>query len=200
MAETSLSGVRLLTAPGQVMTPRPASEALVAAAVARIAGRPLRVVDVGTGSGAIAIAIASAVPAAEVRATDTSRAAVELARANVRRSGLEGRIRVHQADLLDGVPGPLDLVVANLPYLPVSAAAASADLAAEPSDAVFAPGDGLDPYRRLLSASAERLAHDGAVILQFHRRVLQAARAELWSLRAELERHARTAVPLAAAA
>jgi release factor glutamine methyltransferase len=169
------------------MIPRPASERLVVAAVARIAERPARVVDVGTGSGALALAIASAAPAAEVWATDTSPAAVALARANVRFHGLVDRVTVRHGDLLDPVPGAIDLVVANLPYLPAAAAAAYPDLDAEPPEAVFAAGDGLDPYRRLLEASAERLGSSGAVIIQLHRRVLEASRDDLSRLRAEIE-------------
>jgi release factor glutamine methyltransferase len=124
------------------MTPRAATQGLVAAALERIGERPARVVDVGTGSGAIAIAIASASPAAHVWATDTSRCAVALARANVRRHGLHRRVTVRHGDLIEPVPDPIDLVVANLPYLPVDDAACYPDLADEPRDAVFAPADG----------------------------------------------------------
>lgn len=91
MGRVSFNGLSLRTAPGRVMTPRPATEQLVAAALERLGERPARVVDVGTGSGALAIAIAAAAPRAEVWATDTSRCAVALARANVRRHGLQDR-------------------------------------------------------------------------------------------------------------
>ena len=57
------------------------------------------------------------------------------------------------------------------------------------SSAVFAPGDGLDPYRRLLSACARRLDDDGAVIIQLHRRVLEATLADLPALQASLDTH-----------
>jgi release factor glutamine methyltransferase len=172
------------------MTPRVASEQLVASVVARLGGtdRRARVADVGTGSGAIAIAIASAVPSSEVWATDTSEAAVELARANVRGHGLGDRVFVRRGNLLEGVPGPIDVVVANLPYLPY--ATSSAGVEGEPAEAVFAAGDGLDPYRQLLKLSEERLGRDGAVVIQLHRRVLQASRDDLWNLRAEIERRA----------
>src|SRR3712207_5266611 len=102
------------------MIPRRAGEQLVLAAVARIGDLRARAADVGTGSGAIALAIASACPRAEVWATDTSFPALALARANVRRHGLESRVFVRHGDLLDPVPGYLDLVVANLPYIPAS--------------------------------------------------------------------------------
>ena len=168
------------------MIPRPASEQLVAAAVARVGRLRARVADVGTGSGAIAVAIASACPRAEVWATDTSLPAVALARANVRRHGLEERVFVRHGDLLDPAPRLLDLVVANLPYIPASTAAQHPDLRAEPFAAVFAPGDGLDPYRRLIEAAVRRLRANGVVLLQLYGRVVAATRAELPALRASL--------------
>ena len=182
----TFDGLRLLGAPGRVMTPRPASERLVAAARVRLARGGGRVADVGTGSGAIAVAIASACPDAEVWATDTSRCAVLLARANVRLHGLDGRVSVRHGDLLENVPAPVDLIVANLPYLPGSAAAEHPDLFAEPFDAVFAPGDGLGPYRRLVAAARTWLAEDGELLLQLHRRVIAVTRAELPDLGATL--------------
>src|SRR5215218_8942470 len=91
MGTVMFNGLSLGTAPGWVMTPRAPSEQLVATACARLAERPARVADIGTGSGAIAIAIAIACSNAEVWATDTSRSAVALARDNVRRHRLEDR-------------------------------------------------------------------------------------------------------------
>jgi release factor glutamine methyltransferase len=199
VAETTFFGLPLLTARGTVMTPRAATEQLVAAAVQRIGDRPARVVDVGTGSGAIAVAIASAAPASHVWATDTSRYAVALARANVRRHGLRNRVTVRRGDLIEPVPDPIDLVVANLPYLPIEDAVRYPDLADEPEDAVFAAGDGLEPYRRLLSACGDRLADDAAILIQLHRSALGATAAELPALRVRLEAYAPSTVALAAA-
>src|SRR5688572_19896754 len=118
MGVVTFHGLDLIAAAGQVMTPRPASERLVDTAVAIVRDRPARIADVGTGSGAIAIALAAALPRAELFATDNSAAAVLLARANAARLGLAERVTVLHGNLLDPVAGPLDLVVANLPYLP----------------------------------------------------------------------------------
>lgn len=181
------NGLSLGTRPGRVMTPRPTSERLVAEALDRLGTAPARVVDVGTGSGAIAVAIATAAPDAHVFATDTSRCAVALARANVRLHGLSDRVTVCHGDLLEPVPGPIDLVVANLPYLPIGDAARYPDLAGEPEAAVFAPGDGLGPYRRLLATCRERLRDDDVVAIQLHRRVLVATGGELPDLHERLE-------------
>jgi ribosomal protein L3 glutamine methyltransferase len=181
--QVHFNGLSFATRPGRVMTPRRASEQLVAAAVERVGSSSARVVDVGTGSGAIAVATAMAAPHVQVFATDTSRCAVALARANVRRHGLGDRVSIYHGDLLGPVPGPIDLVVANLPYLPSADAGGYPDLSDEPAGAVFASGDGLEPYRRLLSECAERLDDDAAVIIQLHRRVLAATGAELPALR-----------------
>ncbi len=167
------------------MAPRPASEQLVAAASAFLGGRRARVADVGTRSGALAIAIAGRCRDAEVWATDTNPAACRLAEANVRRQGLGDRVFVRHGDLLTPLAGRIDLIVANLPYLS-AAGAAHPELAAEPCHAVFAPGDGLEPYRRLLAAASARLADDGLLLFQLHRRVVAARRAELPRLAAVL--------------
>ena len=115
MEETTFFGLPFATAPGRVMTPRAASEQLVALAAERIGRRPARIADVGTGSGAIAVALALAAPRAEVWATDISAASVLLARANAHRLGVGDRVRVMRGDLLRPVPAGLDVIVANLP-------------------------------------------------------------------------------------
>jgi release factor glutamine methyltransferase len=179
VSSTLFGRIHLLTAPGEVMTPRPATAALVDAAVARLGVRPARVADVGTGSGAVAIALALRAPAVHVWATDVSPAAVSLARANVCRHGLGERVSIHRADLLDGVPTELDLVVANLPYLPERLRPARPELAGEPPEAVFAAGDGLGHYRRLAAVCSRVLRPGGALAIQFHRRVLVTEAADL---------------------
>jgi release factor glutamine methyltransferase len=162
-------GLSLATAPGRVMTPRPASEKLVSVAIALIGSRPARVVVVGTGSGAIAIWI-------------TSPDAVALARVNVVRLGLTRRVSVRRGDLLEPVSGSVDLIVSNLPYLPITDAAHHEELANDPADAVFAPGDGLHVYRRLIAASRQQLSSEGTLAIQLHRNVLTARRDELQTL------------------
>jgi release factor glutamine methyltransferase len=184
--ETTFFGLPFATAPGRVMTPRAASEQLVALAAERIGRRPARIADVGTGSGAIAVALALAAPRAEVWATDLSAASVLLARANAHRLGVGDRVRVVHGDLLTPVPGELDLIVANLPYLPHDERDRHPDLVGEPEAAVFAAGDGLDPYRRLLAAAEEQLRPGGLVAIQLHRRVFTAEFDALRSLRATL--------------
>jgi release factor glutamine methyltransferase len=185
MDRVGFGGLTLTAAPGRVMTPRPATEALVERAVELVGDAPVRVADVGTGSGAIAVALAIRARRAEIWATDTSSAAVWLARLNAARLGVADRVRIVLGDLLAPVPGELDLVLANLPYLP-EADPLDPDIAGEPRHAVLAPGDGLGPYRRLLAQCETRLAPGGIVVIQFRRRVLEAHRNGLDLLRERL--------------
>ena len=189
---TTFYGLDLLTARGRVFTPRPTTEELVDAALARVGTARTRVADVGTGTGAIAVAIATNAPAAEVWATDTSEAAVALARANAERHGVADRVHVLRGDLLEPVPVPVDVVVANLPYLPASEP--RREYADEPSDAVYADGDGLGPLRHLLHlCGLGKLRMPGYVLVQFHRQVLEADCQHLYHLRRRLDRDARVA-------
>jgi release factor glutamine methyltransferase len=169
------------------MTPRSTTELLVTAACERIDGAA-RIADVGTGSGAVAIALAVARPEAHVWATDVDARAVALARANVARFGLGDRVFVRRGDLLAPVPAPVDLIVANLPYLPATAAGRYPDLRDEPFRAVFDAGDGLVAYRRLLAAAPSKLTPTGTLLLQLHGHVIVAKRQELMALREALRR------------
>ena len=76
-----------------------------------------RIVDVGTGSGCVALALASELPHAEIHATEISADALEIARANAARLGLDDRVEFHCTDLLHGVEGEFDIVASNPPYV-----------------------------------------------------------------------------------
>jgi release factor glutamine methyltransferase len=102
----------------RVLIPRPETEVLVERCLAHLA--PLaepRVLDVGVGSGAIALAIAAEHPGASVLAVDRSPDALAAAAENLAQSSLGGRVALKQSDLLAGLSGPFDLVVANPPYV-----------------------------------------------------------------------------------
>jgi release factor glutamine methyltransferase len=131
----------------RVLIPRPETELLVEAALGLSAGA--RVLDVGTGSGAVALALADERPDLSVVGCDVSVDALEVARANARRLGLA--VTFVEADLLDGVPGPWDAVVANLPYVERSASLPADVADFEPAVALFAGSDGLSEIRRLVA-------------------------------------------------
>lgn len=116
-------GFRRLTlaVDGRALVPRPETEVVVERCLAHLAGlEGPRVLDVGVGSGAIALAVADEHPGSVVVAVDGSESALALARENVARTGLEGRVALRRGHLLDGVAGPFDLVVSNPPYVPES--------------------------------------------------------------------------------
>jgi len=178
--QTTFHGLTFVTDPGRVFTPRATTEQLVDAALDRLGGKPARVADVGTGSGAVAITLALRAPQIEVWASDMCANALALARLNADRLGAQ--VHCVKGDLLEGLPRDLDLIVANLPYLPEGPGYED-----EPAKAVFSSGDGLDHYRRLIAGAADHLADDGAMLIQFHGDVLEAERSELPWLQARLE-------------
>jgi release factor glutamine methyltransferase len=192
METAPFHGLEFLTAPGHVFTPRATTEALVDAALAHIDQRPLRIADVGTGSGAIGVSIAVAEPQVEIYATDVNPEAVSLARANAERHGVADRVHVFEGDLLKPVPGQVDLVVANLPYLPEGEPRPEYDN--EPPEAVYAPGDGLGPLRQLLQiCEAGKLAMPGFAVVQYDGDVLEADCQHLPQLRDRLASRATAA-------
>jgi release factor glutamine methyltransferase len=178
---TRFHGYTFLTDPGRVFTPRATSEHLVDAALERIGEEPARVADVGTGAGVVAITLALRAPAIEVWASDTCGRALDVAAQNADRLG--ARVHLVRGDLLDGLPRDLDLIVANLPYLPPG----TPGYEAEPPAAVYSTGDGLDHYRRLIAGAGDHLSPDGAMLIQFHGDVLEAERSELPWLLGRLE-------------
>jgi release factor glutamine methyltransferase len=102
--------------------PRPETELLVEKAVElahRISrqGRRITMDDVGTGCGAIAISLALALPQSKIYATDISASALRVAEINCRRHGVDSQVELLQGNLLEPLPQPVDMIVANLPYI-----------------------------------------------------------------------------------
>ena len=152
----------------RVLVPRPETEVAVERCLALLAGaeRP-RLLDVGTGSGAIALALKDELPGAEVHACDISADALDVARANADRLGLE--VVFTRSDLLADVgERRFDLIVSNPPYVSeAELAGLEPEVAAyEPRLATVAGPSGLEVYRRLLPQAAERLREGGHLVLE----------------------------------
>lgn len=153
----------------RALIPRPETELLVdlgRVAVARWRSARIEptVIDVGTGCGAVAVSLAAEAKVS-VLATDVSFEALSLARENATQLA-PGRVRFAQASLLDGVRGPLHVVLANLPYVP-SERRLPADVADyEPSIAIFGGKRGTELIERFLPAARELLAPGGEVAVE----------------------------------
>jgi release factor glutamine methyltransferase len=142
----------------------------------------LRIVDVGTGSGCITLALAKELPLAEIYATDTSAAALEVARANAARHQIPARIQFQQADLLQGLDSAtFDFVVSNPPYVGESEED-QVQLEVrkfEPRKAVFAGPTGFEVIARLIPQAYAVLKPGGWLVMEISGAVAEKVRAAL---------------------
>ena len=154
-----------------VLIPRPETEQLVEAALARLPkDRPAKILDLGTGSGCIAITLALARPDCAVTAVDRSPAAVVVARDNGRQlcRGLDATVRFLVSDWFDALAGErFDLIVSNPPYIAnADPHLAHGDLRFEPASALASGVQGLDDIRHLVARAAEFLAPGGCFLFE----------------------------------
>ena len=114
-------GINVVVTP-DVLIPRPETEGMVEhtlfMALMGMETRELSIADVGTGSGAIAVNLAIHLPAARIYAMDISEPALDVAAWNIRAHSVADRVRLGHGDLLEPLPEPVDVIVANLPYIP----------------------------------------------------------------------------------
>lgn len=164
-------GLTFEVGPG-VLIPRPETETLVEAALAAVRAHPaarrlVRVADVGTGCGAVAVAVARRAPSARVYATDVSTEALAWAGRNRARLGPADRVVLLAGDLLEPIAEPLDVVAANLPYVPTEEYERLPPeiRAGEPRVAVDGGEDGMEPVRRLAEQLPAHVADGPAAVL-----------------------------------
>lgn len=129
---------------------------------------PTRVLDMCTGSGCIGIATALVMPTAEVDLVDISSEALEVARRNIERHDVAGRVIAVQSDLFAGVAGKrYDLIVSNPPYVDsFDLSHMPQEFGHEPALALGAGDDGLDIVRRILREARDYLTDDGVLIVE----------------------------------
>jgi release factor glutamine methyltransferase len=142
-----------------VLVPRPDTEILVDCVVSYLNGQcPMAngqlLLDIGTGSACIPISILKNVPDIQAVATEISGSAMGVAKRNIKKHGLSGRIKLFSSDLLKSVPRELFedrevIVTANLPYIPKQFAV-HPSTKFEPGIALYGGDDGLDIYKRLV--------------------------------------------------
>jgi release factor glutamine methyltransferase len=164
----SFCGLRIALEPG-VFVPRRRTEFLAREAIARTRSGAV-VLDLCCGSGALAASIAAAVPEIELHAADVEPAAVRCARGNLPGAS------VHEGDLFAALPpglrGRIDVLVANVPYVPAGEVALMPPEARdhEPRRALDGGADGLDVLRRVAAAAPEWLAPGGWLLSEVSER------------------------------
>jgi release factor glutamine methyltransferase len=168
IGEREFMGLPFAVGPG-VLVPRPETEWLVEWATARLRGTPdATMVDVGTGSGAIALAVARLLGpdwSGSIIGIDRSSQAITYAVANRFRLDLP-RVTLVRGNLVSAIDGPVELIVANLPYLRPEQVVDNPNLAAEPTLALVGGQDGLDLVRGLLLDAPRILSEHGAMALE----------------------------------
>jgi release factor glutamine methyltransferase len=150
-----------------VLIPRPETELLVERAIALAKERSVSTMaDIGTGCGAIAISLAVNLPGVKIYATDTSAAALEVARLNCQKYGVADRVRRLAGNLLDPLSEPVDLILANLPYVRERELSRVNTRGFEPSVALDGGPDGLEKIRRLCHQAEAKLNPGGSLLLE----------------------------------
>jgi len=150
-----------------VLIPRPETELLVEKALELARNRPLSAIaEIGTGCGAIAISLALNLPRIKIYATDISASALRVASSNCQKYGVMNRICLLEGGMLDPLPEPVDLIVANLPYVRESELNQINTLGFEPSLALNGGSDGLEKIRQLCTQLSGKLRPGGSLLLE----------------------------------
>jgi release factor glutamine methyltransferase len=200
-------GLKLEVSPA-VLIPRPETELIVEAVLALVpSSRLFTMIDVCTGCGNVAVAVAKERRNARIVATDISAAAIEVARRNAARHGVEARVMCVRADLFGDIAGPVDLITANPPYVAERNAPGLQPEVGdhEPHVALFGGGDdGLRMFERVVREAPSLLRTGGHLICEFGfgqeievEEILEASNElTLVELKRDLQGLARTAVAI----
>jgi release factor glutamine methyltransferase len=152
------------------LDPRPDSETLVAAVLARLPDRnaAISLIDLGTGTGCLLLALLSELPQAKGIGIDISPAARDIAAANAAALGLDARAEFRIGDWLRGISAQFDVILSNPPYIESTAIGALAPEVAQydPRAALDGGDDGLSAYRSLIPQAAARLKPGGLLALE----------------------------------
>jgi release factor glutamine methyltransferase len=153
----------------RALVPRPETEHLVCILTEKLFrdSAPGKVLDMGAGSGCIGLSLAKAWPRSEVTLADLSEDALELARLNAGRLGLQPKFV--RSDLFEKTGSGFDLIVANLPYIPLSERCAlGREVLRDPPAALFGGDSGLEVVERFIADCPTHLAEQGTIALELH--------------------------------
>ena len=152
-----------LAVDARALIPRPETELLVEIALEL---QPRTALDVGTGSGAVALAVADELPGCEVTGTDTSTAALDLARENAERLEIDGRVRFERGTVPEG--RRFELVLANLPYVREDEweSLAPEITGYEPREALVGGADGVEAIASTVPATVAALEPGASLALE----------------------------------
>jgi len=151
----------------RVLIPRPETETIIEESIRfSHTHHVTSIADIGTGSGAIAISLAVNLPQSHIYATDISGAALEVARINCQKHNMSDRITLLQGDLLHPLPQPVDILVANLPYVNKEDVARMPSAKYEPVLALDGGKNGLDKIIRISSQLKNRVNSSGCMLFE----------------------------------
>jgi release factor glutamine methyltransferase len=148
----------------RVLIPRPESELLVEETLSLAQNHPLSTIaEVGTGSGAIAISLALNLPETRIYAIDISASALEVALINCQKHGVIDRVYLLHGNMLEPLPEPVDLIIANLPYVRESELIG---VGFEPRLALDGGRDGMERIRQLCRQVGGKLRPGSFLLLE----------------------------------
>jgi len=166
-----------------VLIPRPESELLVEKALELARHQTIiTIAEIGTGCGAIAISLSLNLPRAKIYATDISDKALRVARHNCRKHEVTDRISLLRGDMLSPLPEPVDLIIANLPYVRDSELPRTGPLSFEPVLALNGGVEGLEKIKKLCRQAGGYLCPGGGMLLEVGQGQGQAIAASLQKL------------------
>jgi len=151
-----------------VLIPRPETELLVESALNWLKNHPMarQAVDIGSGSGCIAVSLLKNCPDLQMSAIDISTEALKVAQRNAQKHQVADRITFLNASLLSGFEGKIDLLCANLPYIPTNKLQQVNSLPWEPRLALDGGENGLDLIAELLSQAPAKMARPALILLE----------------------------------
>ena len=151
----------------RALIPRPETELLVEKTLELAKNKyTITIADIGTGCGAIAISLALNLSRAKIYATDISPLALELATLNCLQYRVLDKICLLQGNLLEPIPEPVDIIVANLPYVKESDIANSRSLGFEPLLALDGGLDGLEKIRHFCAQVINKAKSGSSILLE----------------------------------